>query len=67
MLGCIHGDAEDTRGASGADQEASQLGEAEDIRPGTGKIPDEFWTMPRPKDPEGLMLKALLEDCREGR
>ena len=42
-------------------------GKPEDIKPGTGKISDEFWTMPRPKDPEGLLLKALLEDRREGR
>ena len=34
------------------------------LRRGTGKIPEEFWTMPRPKDPDGLLLKALLEDRR---
>lgn len=39
----------------------------DEIKYGTGKISDEFWTMPRPEDPEGLLLKALLEDRREGR
>ena len=34
---------------------------------GSGKIPEDFWTMPRPADPEGLLLKVLLEDRREGR
>ena len=34
---------------------------------GTGKIPDDFWDLPRPKDPEGLLLKALLEDREQGR
>lgn len=34
---------------------------------GTGKVSEEFWKMPKPKDPEGLLLKALLEDRREGR
>ena len=34
---------------------------------GTGRVSEEFWDMPRPKDPEGLLLKALLEDRREGR
>lgn len=34
---------------------------------GTGKLSEEFWKLPRPKDPEGLLLKALLEDRREGR
>ncbi|MGB3681273.1 MAG: hypothetical protein WA990_02185 [Rubrobacteraceae bacterium] len=34
---------------------------------GTGKIPEDFWDLPRPKDPEGLALRYLLEDRREGR
>lgn len=42
-------------------------GKPEDIRPGTGKIPDEFWTMPRPKDPEGWARRGLVEERREGR
>lgn len=34
---------------------------------GTGRISEEFWKMPKPKDPEGLALRYLLEDRREGR
>ncbi len=34
---------------------------------GSGKIPDDFWDLPRPKDSEGLALRYLLEDRREGR
>jgi hypothetical protein len=34
---------------------------------GSGRVPDDFWEMPGPKDPAGLLLKALLEDRREGR
>lgn len=34
---------------------------------GTGRIPDDFWDLPRPKDPEGLVLKALLEERETGR
>ena len=34
---------------------------------GTGKIPDEFWELPRPDDPEGLVLKGLLEDRETSR
>ena len=45
----------------------ARSGKPEDIKPGTGKIPDEFWTMPRPKDPEGLARRYLVEDRREGR
>jgi prevent-host-death family protein len=32
------------------------------IRLGSGKLPKDFWAMPRPEDPEGLALKALLEE-----
>lgn len=32
---------------------------------GDGKIPAVFWDLPRPKDPEGLVLKALLEEREE--
>lgn len=34
---------------------------------GSGKLSEDFWTLPRPKDPKGLALKALLEERREGR
>ncbi|HLL38459.1 MAG TPA: hypothetical protein VK357_02195 [Rubrobacteraceae bacterium] len=34
---------------------------------GSGRISEEFWKMTRLKDPEGLLLKALLKDRREGR
>ena len=37
------------------------------MRKGSGKVSDEFWKLPEPKDPEGLLLKAQLEDRREGR
>ena len=35
------------------------------LRRGTGKLPEDFWDMPRPSDPEGLVLKALLQDREE--
>lgn len=34
---------------------------------GIGRIPEDFWKLPKPKDPEGLALRYLLEDRREGR
>ncbi len=37
------------------------------IRLGTGRLPEDFWKMPRPKDPKGLALKALLEERERGR
>ena len=33
---------------------------------GTGRIPDDFWDMPRPEDPKGQVLKALLEERESG-
>jgi hypothetical protein len=47
-------------------RQIARSGKPEDIRPGR-PISEEFWKLPRPKDPEGLLLKALLEDRREGR
>jgi prevent-host-death family protein len=37
------------------------------IRLGQGKLPKNFWQIPRPEDPEGLVLKALLEEREAGR
>ncbi|MFH0787336.1 MAG: type II toxin-antitoxin system prevent-host-death family antitoxin [Pseudomonadota bacterium] len=37
------------------------------IKLGSGKLPKNFWTMPRPEDPRGLVLSALLEEREEGR
>lgn len=37
------------------------------VQKGTGKVSKEFWKLPKPKDPEGLALRYLLEDRREGR
>jgi prevent-host-death family protein len=34
---------------------------------GDGRIPPEFWLYEPPPDPEGLVLKALLEERRKGR
>lgn len=41
-------------------------------RQGLVKLPErpldeEFWKLPRPRDPQGLVLKALLEERRSGR
>lgn len=37
------------------------------IKLGSGKLPKDFWSMPRPEDPKGLVLKALLEEREGGR
>jgi prevent-host-death family protein len=37
------------------------------IKLGSGRLPKDFWAMPRAEDPQGLVLKALLEEREEGR
>jgi prevent-host-death family protein len=37
------------------------------LKLGSGKLPKDFWSMPRPDDPKGLVLKALLEEREGGR
>ena len=36
-------------------------------RPPIAPLPPDFWDMPRPADPEGRSLAALLEERAEGR
>lgn len=44
-----------------------ELARAGLVRLGTGKIPAKFWQLPRPEDPKGSVLGALLEERAEGR
>ena len=37
------------------------------IRLGSGKLPKDFWAMPRAADPQGSVLGALLEERESGR
>lgn len=37
------------------------------VRLGSGKLPKGFWEMPKPQDPGGSVLKALLEEREGGR
>ena len=36
-------------------------------KPPVAKLPKDIWKLPRPADPEGHGLEALLEERREGR
>lgn len=44
-----------------------ELARAGLIRLGSGKLPKGFWKMPRPADPTGAAVKALLEERESGR
>jgi prevent-host-death family protein len=37
------------------------------IKLGSGRLPKDFWSTPRAEDPQGLVLKALLQEREEGR
>jgi prevent-host-death family protein len=43
------------------------LAQAGLVRPGSGQVPDEVWTLPRPKDPQGLGRQTLEEERETGR
>jgi prevent-host-death family protein len=36
------------------------------VKLGSGKLPKGFWNLPRPKDPKGLVVKAVLREREEG-
>ncbi|MBM4296226.1 MAG: type II toxin-antitoxin system prevent-host-death family antitoxin [Deltaproteobacteria bacterium] len=36
------------------------------IKRGTGKLPKDFWKLPRPKDPKRLVSKAVLSEREQG-
>ncbi len=35
------------------------------IKLGSEKLPKDFWDLPRPKDPKGLVVKAVLREREE--
>ena len=37
------------------------------IKIGSGRLPKDFWAMPRGEDPKELVLKALIEERGEGK
>jgi len=36
------------------------------IKLGSGKLPKDFWKLPRPKDPKGLVAKAVMQEREQG-
>lgn len=49
------------------DAHLQRLVEAGLVRAAEGPLSDEFWERPRPEDPEGRSLQALLEEREHGR
>lgn len=55
------------RGAEGENERIASLVKSGVLRPGGKRLTGEFWEMPRPADPRGRALKALIEERGEGR
>jgi len=53
--------------ATADDADLQELVDAGLVRAGRGPVPDDFFDLPRPVDPEGAVLQALLEERRESR
>lgn len=49
------------------DARLTELIQAGLARPPIAPLSADFWTLPRPADPEGRALQALLEERRDGR
>lgn len=47
-------------------EELADLIKSGQIRPPRQKLPEDFWDTPRVQDPEGIALKALLEERETG-
>jgi len=52
---------------SGVPRDVLELARAGLVRLGSGTLPDNFWTMPRPRDRRGAAVKALVDARAEGR
>jgi prevent-host-death family protein len=50
-----------------ADARIAQLERAGLAKVGTGKLPADFWLIPRPRDKEGAVVAALIAEREEGR
>lgn len=56
--------------AVGASALAKELVEMEKqglVKIGRGKLPKDFWDLPRPKDPKGRVSQSLLHERDQGR
>jgi len=54
-------------GQAGRDEEGLRDLERQGlIRLGSGKLPRDFWKLPRPRDPHGSVRKAVAEEREEG-
>jgi prevent-host-death family protein len=54
-------------GSVGEDEESLRDLERQGlIRVGSGQLPKDFWRLPRPRDPQGLVRRAAAEEREEG-
>jgi prevent-host-death family protein len=53
-------------GAAGEDESLRELEREGLLRLGSGRLPKAFWKLPRPRDPQGLVRRAVQQERDEG-
>ena len=53
--------------SAGLPQHLTEMEKQGLVKIGTGRLPKNFWSLSRPKDPKGLIVKSLLREREEGR
>jgi len=54
-------------GAATLPHELVELAKQGLVKLGSGKLPKGFWDLPRPRDPKGRVVKAVLSEREQGR
>ena len=54
-------------GASALPKELVEMEKQGLVKIGRGKLPKDFWDLPRPKDPKGRVSQSLLHERDQGR
>ena len=44
------------------DERLLRMHERGEVRLGTGTLSDDFWSLPMPKDPDGEVMQALMDE-----
>ena len=54
-------------GSSALTQELVEMEKQGLVKIGRGKLPKDFWDLPRPTDPKGRVSQSLIQEREQGR